>query len=570
MSYVITAPETMSAAAGNLAGLGVSLQHATAAAAVPTTTLAAAANDDVSIAISRVFAAFGQKFQAVSAQAATFHDHFVSLLGGGAAAYLSTEAANAQPTLLGGLGAIFGGALTSVVGGSPVGSLLTGLSQGAGGALSNILNGGLISVLSNPVGTLIQPVVTGLFPPSMPPSNPAADPWVVLFTQTGANLHDLGATWGADPFPFLRQIVANQEGYAQTVGGQLAYALTNLPTTLANAPAALDDLAIQPVLNFNPVAAAQVFIEQQIDWTSTIVTSLQKTGADLQTTIPVFQAHVGLAEQAIAAGHYHEAVQDFTHGALDLFISGFNTSNLSDIKILGPGGDLLPILAIPAQQAHDFAGLFSPGSIPGQIADNYDNTISTLTNTNVSASFALNETNPNAPVLESSAYFGLPLSVVFSLLGAPVSGLNGLATGATALAAAVQTGNPLAVGGALVDMPAYFLNGFLNGETVVNMTLPVSATTALPGLAGHTLGPVLEQVLGLTGITGPTIPVVVHLSFDGLLVPPHPITATMDVTASDATVTQLNLNLGGTPFGGLLPELLNTVPEQLAASIAPG
>ncbi len=567
MSYVITAPETMSAAAGNLAGLGASLQHATAAAAVPTTTLAAAAADDVSIAISRVFGAFGQEFQAASTQAAAFHDHFVSLLGGGAAAYLSTEAANAQPTLLGGLGAIFGGG-TSVIGGSPVGSLLTGLSQGAGGALSNILNGGLISVLSNPIGTLIQPVVTGLFPPSMPPSNPAADPWVVLFTQTGANLHDLGATWGADPFPFLRQIVANQEGYAQTVGGQLAYALTNLPTTLANAPAALE-LAIQPVLNFNPVAAAQVFIEQRIEWTSTIVTSLQTAGADLQTTIPVYRADAGLAEQAIAAGHYHEAVQDFTHGVLGLFISGYDTSNLSDIKILGPAGDLLPILSIPAQQAHDFAGLFSPGSIPGQIADNYDNTISTLTNTNVSASFALNETNPNAPVLESSAYFGLPLSVGFSLLGAPVAGLNGLATGVTALAAAVQAGNPLAVGGALVDMPAYFLNGFLNGETVVDMTLPVSTATALPGLSGPVLGPVLEQVLDLTGITGPTIPVVVHLSFDGLLVPPHPITATMDVTASDATVTQLDLNLGGTPFGGLLPELLNTVPEQLAASIAP-
>ncbi|MGF2945993.1 PE family protein [Mycobacterium sp. Lab-001] len=567
MSYVITAPETMSAAAGNLAGLGASLQHATAAAAVPTTTLAAAAADDVSIAISRVFGAFGQEFQAASTQAAAFHDHFVSLLGGGAAAYLSTEAANAQPTLLGGLGAIFGGG-TSVIGGSPVGSLLTGLSQGAGGALSNILNGGLISVLSNPIGTLIQPVVTGLFPPSMPPSNPAADPWVVLFTQTGANLHDLGATWGADPFPFLRQIVANQEGYAQTVGGQLAYALTNLPTTLANAPAALE-LAIQPVLNFNPVAAAQVFIEQRIEWTSTIVTSLQTAGADLQTTIPVYRADAGLAEQAIAAGHYHEAVQDFTHGVLGLFISGYDTSNLSDIKILGPAGDLLPILSIPAQQAHDFAGLFSPGSIPGQIADNYDNTISTLTNTNVSASFALNETNPNAPVLESSAYFGLPLSVGFSLLGAPVAGLNGLATGVTALAAAAQAGNPLAVGGALVDMPAYFLNGFLNGETVVDMTLPVSTATALPGLSGPVLGPVLEQVLDLTGITGPTIPVVVHLSFDGLLVPPHPITATMDVTASDATVTQLDLNLGGTPFGGLLPELLNTVPEQLAASIAP-
>ncbi len=597
MAYVITEPEIVTVAAGNLAGLGATLQDATAAAAGPTTTIATAANDDVSIAISRLFGAFGQEFQAVSTQATAFHNEFVSLLSGGAAAYLSTEAGNARQTLLNTLtpsiavnsaapaaassllsnvstilgggtsGGILGG-VTSVVGGSPVGSLLNGLSQGTGGALSNILNDGLTSVLSNPVGTLIQPLVTGLFPPSMPPSAPAADPWVVLFTQTGANLHDLSATWRADPFPFLRQIVANQAGYAQTVGGQLTYALVNLPTTLTNAPTAIE-MAIQPALNFNPVAATQVFIDHKIEWTTTIATSLQKAGADLPTTIPVYRADMALAGQAIAAGHYHEAVQDFTHGVLGLSISGFDTSNLSDIKILGPAGDLLPILSIPAQKAHDFASLFSPGSIPGQIANNYYNTVSTLTNTNVSATFALNETNPSAPLLESNAYFGLPLSVGFSLLGAPVSGLNGLATGATALAAALQTGNPLAVGGALIDMPAYFLNGFLNGETVVNMTLPVSTTTALPGLAGTTLGPVLTNVFGLTDITGPTVPVVVHLSFDGLLVPPHPITATMDVTTSGVTVTQLNLNLGGTPFGGLIPELLNTVPEQLAASITP-
>jgi len=293
MAYVITEPEVVTAAAGNLAGIGTTLQDATAAAAGPTTTLAAAAADDVSIAISRLFGGFGQEFQAVTAQAAAFHNDFVSLLSGGAAAYLGTEGGNARQTLLGALtpsvavnsaasavtssllgnvGTILGGGtsggilggLTSVVGGGPVGSLLNGLSQGSGGALSNVLNGGLTAVLSNPVGTLIQPLVTGLFPPSMPPSAPAADPWVVLFTQTGANLHDLSATWRADPFPFLRQIVANQAGYAQTVGGQLTYALANLPTTLANAPMAIE-LAIQPALNFNPVAAAQVFIDHKIE-----------------------------------------------------------------------------------------------------------------------------------------------------------------------------------------------------------------------------------------------------------------------------------------------------------------
>ena len=199
--------------------------------------------------------------------------------------------------------------------------------------------------------------------------------------------------------------------------------------------------------------------------------------------------------------------------------------------------------------------------------------ISTLTDTNVSATFSLNLTNPNAPILVADAFFGLPLAVGFSLLGAPVSGLNGLATGATVLSAALQSGNPLAVGGALVDLPAYTLNGFLDGETIVDLTLPVGLATALPSFAGP-LGPrpwaeALNLVFGITGITDPTIPIVAHLPFDGLLVPPQPVTATIPVSVAGVTTIDVNLTLGGTPFGGLIPALVNTVPRDLAAAIAP-
>ncbi|WP_085254107.1 PE family protein [Mycobacterium saskatchewanense] len=615
MSFLTAAPEAITAAAGNLAHIGSSLQEATAAASGQTTTLAAAAADEVSVAISQLFGTFGEDFQALSAQAAAFHSAFVSVLNGGSAAYLSTEAASAEQVLfhagaagvpaatlpiIGDLGGILGGGtggttggllggLGPILSGSPLGPILNGVGQDLGGVLSGILGGSPVSLLANPLGPvlqtlsgaftdvpglqglgallqpLLQPVLPALFAPGALPS-PAGDPWALLFAQTGANLQNLYATWSADPFPFLHQILVNQQGYAQQLGSQMAFALQNFPTTLANAPASLQ-LGVQSALNFNPVAAAQVFVNQQLGWAGTITTSLQKAGADLQTTLPVFQADMGLASQAIAAGDYHGAVQDFTHGLLGLFVSGFDTSNLSNITVLGPGGDLLPILAIPAQQAQAFAGLFPPGSIPGQIAHNYLNAVSTLTSSTTSTTFGLNLFNPSANVLQADAFFGTPLSLAFSVLGAPVSGLNGLATGATVLSAALQSGNGAAAAGALFDMPAYGLNGFLNGETIVDLALPVSTSTVLPSFLGP-LGQPLAAILGVAGID-PTIPIVIHLPFDGLLVPPHPISSTVDVTVGGVLNLPISLTLGGTPFGGLLPLLVNDLPRQLATAITP-
>jgi triacylglycerol lipase len=53
----------------------------------------------VSAAITSVFSSHAQQFQALSAQAAAFHDQFVQTLNSGAWSYASTEAANASPML---------------------------------------------------------------------------------------------------------------------------------------------------------------------------------------------------------------------------------------------------------------------------------------------------------------------------------------------------------------------------------------------------------------------------------------------------------------------------------------
>ena len=95
MSFVTTQPEALSAAAGNLQGIGAGVAARNAAAATPTTAVIPAAADEVSALTAAQFTAHAQLYQAVSAQAAAIHEMFVSTLGSSAGSYAATETANA-------------------------------------------------------------------------------------------------------------------------------------------------------------------------------------------------------------------------------------------------------------------------------------------------------------------------------------------------------------------------------------------------------------------------------------------------------------------------------------------
>lgn len=97
MSHVTAAPNVLAASAGELAAIGSTMRAANAAAAAPTAGVLAAGGDDVSAGIAALFGARAQAYQAISAQAALFHDRFVQILQEGAAAYAMAEAANALP-----------------------------------------------------------------------------------------------------------------------------------------------------------------------------------------------------------------------------------------------------------------------------------------------------------------------------------------------------------------------------------------------------------------------------------------------------------------------------------------
>jgi hypothetical protein len=94
MSSVTVAPEFVSQAAGQLENLGSALNAAHATAAAPTTGVLAPAADEVSAAITALMNSSAQEYQALSAQAATFHSKFVGLLSGVSGAYVATEAAS--------------------------------------------------------------------------------------------------------------------------------------------------------------------------------------------------------------------------------------------------------------------------------------------------------------------------------------------------------------------------------------------------------------------------------------------------------------------------------------------
>ena len=95
VSFLLTNPEMLSAAAGDLQGIGAAMAVGNAAAAGPTGGVVPAAADEVSVLTAAQFAAHAGRYQAIGAQAAAIHEMFVNTLGTSAGSYAATEAANA-------------------------------------------------------------------------------------------------------------------------------------------------------------------------------------------------------------------------------------------------------------------------------------------------------------------------------------------------------------------------------------------------------------------------------------------------------------------------------------------
>jgi hypothetical protein len=95
MSWVTSEPEMLSAASGDLAGVGAAMAAQNKVAAGPTTGVVSPAADVVSNLVAAQFAVQAQKYQALAAMAEQIHSQVVSNLQGSSSCYAAAEAANA-------------------------------------------------------------------------------------------------------------------------------------------------------------------------------------------------------------------------------------------------------------------------------------------------------------------------------------------------------------------------------------------------------------------------------------------------------------------------------------------
>jgi hypothetical protein len=138
MSFLSAIPQLIAQAANDLAGIGSTISDANTAASFATIGIVPSAADEVSKAITALFASHGQAYQALSAQVAKFHDQFVQAVNAGAQSYASAEAANVSP-------------LQAALSQSPLGQL----EQAELNFASNLVNGQMSfdhALLTNEVG----------------------------------------------------------------------------------------------------------------------------------------------------------------------------------------------------------------------------------------------------------------------------------------------------------------------------------------------------------------------------------------------------------------------------------
>jgi hypothetical protein len=187
MSFVNAAPEYVAAAATDLANIGSTISSANTAAIGPTSGVLAAGADEVSATVAALFDAHAQAYQALSAQAAYFHDQFVQLLTGGATQYAAAEAANASPLqtieqgVLSVTGAPSGQTLTaaqSVIGSAAsVGSVASSLPATAAGAAATpapAVSAGYVTLAGSPAPAALATLSTPAAAAPAAVSTPAA------------------------------------------------------------------------------------------------------------------------------------------------------------------------------------------------------------------------------------------------------------------------------------------------------------------------------------------------------------------------------------------------------------
>jgi hypothetical protein len=258
MTGLLTEPQLINTAAGNVAEIRSAIGAAKAAAAGPTTGVAAAAADEVSAAAAKLFGSYAREYQAVLNRASIFHEDFAAALASAGNAYAAAEAAN---------GSAISGALGALT--APVRLLL-----GGGGATPALLGGGSPTplVVQPPLqGTTVGLVIGGSGQPIPPPSSVTAalNYFNQIFTVLPSNAHALFTPEGLYPLTGVKSLtfdVSVAQG-VQILDSAIKNTLAGNPTgsvAVFGASQSADIASLEmenlanPVLNPSPPSANQL------------------------------------------------------------------------------------------------------------------------------------------------------------------------------------------------------------------------------------------------------------------------------------------------------------------------
>ncbi|QLL06277.1 PE domain-containing protein [Mycobacterium vicinigordonae] len=151
MSYVVAALDGFETATANAAQIGSAISTGNLSALLPTSQIAAAAADEISVALATLFGTHANEYQAAAAQAAAYHQEFVRNLGASAASYGGAEAAILQQLE------------ATLLGGGIAAAPLEGLSAFTSGAFQTLVYGPAHTIgqtwISSELGQVVDPII---------------------------------------------------------------------------------------------------------------------------------------------------------------------------------------------------------------------------------------------------------------------------------------------------------------------------------------------------------------------------------------------------------------------------
>jgi hypothetical protein len=560
MSFLSVAPESVLAAAGNLNCIGDALSEATAAAAAPTTLLAAPAADDVSVAIAAVLGKHAEDYQVVGARAAAFHARFVGALKNGVSQYLNTDVANAGQNLLGTTSSPAQGLLGEVSSGAGSGGTTVGGTLGGtvGGTVGGTTVGGTVggtTVGGTVGGTTVGGTVSG-----------GVGTTVGGTTGTGGETTTGGGLGGTTP-PVTTPPVVTPPVTPPPVTPPPVTAPTAVSLPLLNTSTPLGQLSLTLNGLVDPATGALSFTGGSLTAPSALALAVDAAGAPYNAVLALGHSSAAFSS-ALQSGNVLGAVTALAHAPHDVvhsFLYGQSTitqaiaaptgTGISSVAVNLPANGLLAPLqsmtvtmtpttgspSVVSLSGTQFGGLLTAlqgaGAVPAQALSvpallgdavnlpilNLDTPLGAV---QLSLSGTLDATSQQLVLSGGSLSLPPPVALAIDALGAPYNALTTLGSSNAAFTQAVQSGNLLGAVNAFAHAPHDVVHSFLYGDTSISQTIP-----APPG-SGYDL-------------------ITVHLPARGLLAPLE----AMSVIVSPTVGAPTSFELSGTEFGGLLAAL---------------